>query len=97
MIPYSFHPDAEADLEGAASFYESRMEGLGRSFAAEVDCAISLIRERPDVGSPVWSTCRRVLVHRFPYSIIYKHDAGSVLIFAIAHQRRRPESWQRRT
>jgi plasmid stabilization system protein ParE len=97
LIPYSFHPDAEAEFEHAASFYESRMEGLGRSFTAEIERAISLIRERPDVGSPVWLTCRRVLVHRFPYSIIYKHDAGSVLIFTIAHQRRRPESRQRRT
>ena len=36
MIAYSFHPDADAELEEAAVFYETRMAGLGKSFAAEV-------------------------------------------------------------
>ena len=41
MIPYSFHPDADTELAEAAFFYESRMRGLGKSFAAEVDRTIS--------------------------------------------------------
>ena len=58
MIAYSFHPEAEAELEDASLFYESRMLGLGKSFAAEVERTIYLIREFPDAGSPAagsWS------------------------------------------
>jgi len=36
LIAYFFHPDAEAELEDASLFYESRMPGLGKSFAAEI-------------------------------------------------------------
>jgi hypothetical protein len=66
LISYSFHPEAEAELEDASLFYESRMLGLGKSFAAEVERTIYLIREFPDAGSPTGRTRRRVLVARFP-------------------------------
>jgi plasmid stabilization system protein ParE len=96
LIAYSFHPEAEAELEDASHFYESRMLGLGKSFAAEVERTIHLIREFPDAGSPAGLTRRRVLVARFPYSVVYRHDAGSIVIVAVAHQRRRPGYWRQR-
>ena len=43
MIPYAFHPEAEAELVDAALFYESRVDGLGRSFAAEVQRTVASI------------------------------------------------------
>ncbi len=97
MIPCSFHPDAVAELEAAAIFYESRMAGLGKSFAAEVERTIFLVREYPEAGSPMGSTRRRVLVARFPYSIVYRQDPDSIVIVAVAHQRRRPGYWRRRS
>jgi len=96
LIAYSFHPEAEAELEDASLFYESRMLGLGKSFSAEVERTIYLIREFPDAGSPAGLTRRRVLVARFPYSVVYRHDADSVVIVAVAHQRRRPGYWRQR-
>ena len=89
MIPCTFHPDAEAELDEASLFYESRMAGLGKSLAAEVERTISLVREFPDAGFEIGARCRRVLVDRFPYSVVYKHNPDSVVIVAIAHQRRR--------
>lgn len=97
MIPYTFHPDADAELEEAALFYESRMAGLGRSFAAEVERTIALLREYPDAGSAVGPKRRRVLVARFPYSIVYRQDSDAIVIVAVAHQRRRPGYWRRRS
>ena len=96
MIPYRFHPDADAELEDAALFYETRMAGLGKSFAVEVERTISLVREFPEAGSPVGQRRRRVLVARFPYSIVYRQDPDSIVIVAVAHQRRRPGYWRRR-
>ena len=96
MIPYKFHPDADAELEAASLFYESRMAGLGKSFAAEVERTIALVREFPEAGTSVGPKRRRVLVARFPYSIVYRQDPDSMVIVAVAHQRRRPGYWQRR-
>ena len=96
MISYYFHPEADAELTDATLFYESRMPGLGKSFSAEVERTITLIREFPDSGSQVWPNRRRVLVARFPYSVIYRHDPDAVVIVAVAHQRRRPAYWRSR-
>ena len=96
MIPYAFHPDADAEFEEAALFYESRMIGLGKSFAAEVERTIALVRDFPEAGSSVGRKLRRVLVARFPYSVVYRHEADSIVVVAVAHQRRRPGYWRRR-
>jgi len=96
VIPYKFHPDADVELEEAALFYESRMAGLGKSFAAEVDRTIALVRQFPEAGSPVGPKRRRVLVARYPYSIVYRQDQNAIVIVAVAHQRRRPGYWRRR-
>jgi toxin ParE1/3/4 len=96
VIFHAFHPEAEAELEDAAVFYESRMHGLGKSFAAEVERIITLIREFPDAGSPAGPSRRRVLIDRFPYAVVYRHDSDAVVILAVAHQRRRPGYWRRR-
>ena len=95
MISHSFHPEMDAELEDASLFYESRMAGLGKSFAAEVERTISLIRQFPDAGSPIGLARRRVLIARFPYSVV-RRDPDSVVILAVAHQRRRPGYWRRR-
>ena len=96
MIPHSFHPEAEAELEEASLFYESRMAGLGKFFAAEVERTIFLVREFPEAGSPIGPARRRVLVARFPYSVVYRQNPDSIVIVAVAHQRRRPGYWRRR-
>jgi plasmid stabilization system protein ParE len=96
VISYSFHPEADSELDEASVFYESRMVGLGKSFAAEIERTISLIRQFPDAGSPAGPSRRRVLVYRFPYSVVYRRDPDSIVILAVAHQRRRPGYWRRR-
>ena len=96
MIPYSFHPDAEAEFSDAVLFYESRVANLGRLFSTEVQRVISLIREYPGAGAPVRLPIRRTLVDRFPYTIVYRRDRESVLILAVAHLRQRTGYWRRR-
>jgi plasmid stabilization system protein ParE len=96
VIPYAFHPDAEAELEEASLFYESQLAGLGKSFAAEVERTFSLVRQFPEAGSPAGPTQRRVVAARFPYSIVCKQYPDKIVIVAIAHQRRRPGYWRRR-
>jgi len=36
------------------------------------------------------------MLRRFPYSIIYLHEPGSIEIIAVVHQRRDPGYWQDR-
>ena len=97
MIPYAFHPEAAAEFEEASAFYEVRMVGLGKSFAAEVERAVSHIREFPDAGSPGGISIRGALIPRFPYSLVYRVVGDAVQIVAVSHHRRRPGYWRHRT
>ncbi len=96
MIPYDFHAEAEAEFVEASVFYESRVSGLGLAFVVEVERAVNFARTNPVAGSPLGVKVRRVLVRRFPYSVIYRREADRLLILAIAHQRRRPGYWRHR-
>ncbi len=53
MIAYAFHPEAEAELGNAASFYEARLDGLGKSFIDAVERAIVLIRRYREAVLPL--------------------------------------------
>lgn len=96
MIPIQFHSEAETDFNEAASFYESRLVGLGTAFSAEVQISLGFIRAYPDAGSPIGRKLRKVVVNRFPYSVIYQRDERGIYIVAIAHHRRRPGYWKSR-
>ncbi len=97
MIPHDFHHEAEEEFVEAALFYESRVSGLGSAFVVEVERAVTFARTNPEAGSPLGEKVRRVLVRRFPYSVIYRREAERLLTLAIAHQRRRPGYWRHRT
>src|ERR1041384_4824776 len=93
---YEFRYEAEEELLESALFYDSRVKGLGESFTSEVQRAVQMIREHPDLGSPLGSKVRRVLVRRFPYSVIYRHQSDQIFVLAVAHQRRKPGYWKNR-
>jgi plasmid stabilization system protein ParE len=96
LIAYTFHPDAEAELAEAAEYYEAQRSGLGKAFSSEVTHTIALIREFPDAGTPMGASRRRMIVRRFPYSVVYRRYPDSVVIVAVAHQSRRPGYWRGR-
>ena len=83
-------------MTDAALFYESAAPSLGHDFLDDLQHAIDTVRERPELGVLIALGVRRILVRRFPFSLIYAVEAGQVVVVAVAHQRRRPEFWKGR-
>ena len=48
MKPVVFHPDAATELDHAMAYYESRRDGLGLSFQAEVERVVQLVQRHPE-------------------------------------------------
>jgi len=65
-LRYSFHPDAETELNEAIAYYNERQNGLGLEFAREVDLAIQNILSFPHAWAPLSPNTRRCLTNRFP-------------------------------
>ena len=93
---FSFHPEAEADLFGAADWYEAQEPGLGRSFALEVTSALLRILDFPDAWPGLDGEIRRCLVHRFPFGILYVVEQNDVFVLAVMHLHREPGHWKDR-
>jgi hypothetical protein len=96
VIELRLHPLAEVELAKAAGFYEARVAGLGGDLLTEVSRCFSLIRQWPESGAPCFRRYRRLLVRRFPYSVIYELLPSGAQVVAVAHQRRRPGYWRGR-
>ena len=77
----------------AAIYYDAARSGLGGDFLDDIQYAISAVCRQPEIGTNIGYGFRRVLVRRFPFSVVYFLDEGEVVVAAIAHQRRRPGYW----
>lgn len=92
----SVHPLAEQELNDTASYHNAASSGLGATFLAEAERAIRRIQLQPEAAPVVYGMVRRKLIRRFPYSVMYSVQAGTIRILAIANQKRRPFYWRGR-
>jgi hypothetical protein len=92
-------PEASAELEEAALWYDKQHPGLGLQLLNAVDATVAHIDRWPDTAPRVPELAneipaRRVPVPRFPYSIVYLMANDAIRVLAFAHQRRKPNYWR---
>lgn len=97
MLRLEVHPDVYEELEEARAWYEEHAVGLGDEFLDEVERAIATIQRAPEAWPLYAHQARRFLVHRFPFSVVYRSDAMTLQIVAITHQHRKPGYWKSRS
>ncbi len=66
-----FHPAASEEIVETTAFYENEVSGLGDRFISEVEQILELLREQPQIGQQIEKEFRRIVLARFPYSLIY--------------------------
>ena len=96
MIGYRFLYPAEEEMTEASVFYDAASSGLGNDFLDDVQQAVDSLCEYPLAGEAVAPGLRRMLLHRFPFSIVYAVETDRIVVIAIAHHGRRPGYWQSR-
>ena len=69
---------------------------LGSEFLDDVQRVVDRLRENPNLGHAVDGDLRRILLHRFPFSLLYSVETDAILVVAVAHYGRRPGYWQNR-
>jgi plasmid stabilization system protein ParE len=91
------HPAAEAEAREAWLRYRAYDPAVAGRFDNALGRAIDRIADSPNRWPSYLHGTRRLVLRRFPFAIVYRVDAERVLVLAIAHQRRRPGYWTRRT
>lgn len=97
MKPPLFRPAAAADLEEASLWYEAQRLGLGREFLDAAEDATKRAMAAPKGYALVYKDRRRVLLARFPYSLVYRLIDEQVVVVAVVHAKRNPRVWRPRT
>ncbi|MEO8002338.1 MAG: type II toxin-antitoxin system RelE/ParE family toxin [Arenimonas sp.] len=97
MMRIVFRPEARSEALAAQDWYESRALGLGLEFARAFEVALASAVRDPQAFSLVEGLCRRVLLRKFPYSLIYRADAEELVVIAVFHHRREPLALVTRT
>jgi plasmid stabilization system protein ParE len=87
---------ARAEFIEAAEYYNEKQEGLGLEFSDEVRSTIERIIQYPEAWSPISKRTRRCRTKRFPFAVIYQVRGDTLLIIAIMHLHREPQSWKSR-
>jgi len=91
-----FHLEADQELAEATAWYGARSEIAAQAFALEIDHAIRSISEAPLRWPQAKRGERRLVLDRFPYTVLYRVKADHVIVTAVAHQSRRPQYWRHR-
>ncbi|MDY6782876.1 MAG: type II toxin-antitoxin system RelE/ParE family toxin [Cyanobacteriota bacterium] len=92
-----FRQEVREELNSAYSWYESQAPGLGDEFLDCVEEGLGRIGQVPESYAIVYRDVRRAVIRRFPYAIYYRIVSSRVIITAIFHGRRDPQSWRSRT
>jgi toxin ParE1/3/4 len=102
-VRLELHPEAQAELRSAALWYDERRPGLGDEFIAEVSATLDRIGDAPE-SYPPWPptraadrVIRKAIIQRFPYVIAFEAHDRHLLVLAVAHSKRRPLYWLRRS
>jgi plasmid stabilization system protein ParE len=92
----SVQPEAEIEITEAFRWYEDKNEGLGSEFMRALEASLSSIQRNPTSYAIVHKEMRRVLLRRFPYSVIYLFDSSKIIVLACFHASRDPKQWRDR-
>ncbi len=96
MIPVEFHPEAVAELEASARYYEQQQQGLGERFLSAIDFALCGVIDSPLTWPVLDGEVRRRLSRVFPYAILYSVEPDRIFVLAVMHCHQMPGYWRSR-
>jgi plasmid stabilization system protein ParE len=95
-LPIRLLPEARAEFDNDVDRYELQQPGLGLDFVAKVRDVFRRIAANPRLHAVVYRDVRKAVVKRFPYIVLYREDAGEVIVVSVFHTSRDPADWQTR-
>jgi hypothetical protein len=102
-VRIDLHPEAGAEVRGAALWYEERRPGWGDRFVERVNDVLRRLEDTPALY-PIWPgteaavvPIRKAVLEQFPYLVAFEIHPERVLILAVAHAKRQPLYWLART
>lgn len=90
------HPAALDEADADALFYSDRSLTVALRFLDAIDASVDSITTFPETWPLHLHGTRRYVMPDFPYSVVYKAWGERLVIYAFAHDKRRPGYWKSR-
>ena len=87
-----FLPEALDDVQSAKEWYELQRDGLGDEFQLSLEACVQSIKNNPERYPKVLNQIRKGSIKRFPYYVIYLTETHKVVVLAVLHVKRSPDS-----
>lgn len=91
------HPAAVKEARRAYRWYQRRSARAAERFRLALEAAVEQISVTPERWPKYLHGTRYRLLRRFPFIVVYRIRAQHLQIVAVAHGRRKPGYWRRRT
>lgn len=88
MFELVFTKEAEHDLTEIGEWYKNIRVGLDLEFLMCIEAEIERIRKTPLVYKEYYSTIRKAVISKFPYSVYYELEETRIVVIAITHHKR---------
>ncbi len=79
------------------AWYRDRSLIAAINFESAFEQAVTRIQEAPHRWPIYFKDFRKYILRQFPFSIAYQDLPSEIVVFAVAHARRRPGYWRHRT
>ena len=86
------HPDAEEDLEKALRHYFEIDIALEIKFLKYLELTFEKIVQSPQLYPYENASTQKTLIEKFPYVVLYEKYEDIIMILAIFHTKRNPET-----
>ena len=90
MKPLKYHPAAKREIKAAHAWYARRSTPAADGFYLELLPALDRAQRQPSLYPPHVYGTQRIVLHRYPFSIIYRELLNEIQIVAVAHAKRKP-------
>ena len=88
-----YHPLFEADVIGAAAWYDARNPVIGSAFIAEVSRAVDQLIRDPERRNLVDFGVRYWPVSRFPFVVLYDLYGQDLFVLGVMHTAQESRKW----
>lgn len=92
MRPLIIKPRATGMAKEAYDWYEQQSKGLGEIFLSELNTCYKKIETQPTFYKKAKKNFRQIRLKRFPYLVVYEILKSEVVVFAVFHMSKNPNS-----
>lgn len=89
-LPVDFAADATEDVRVARRWLDEVRPGLGTALLDELDRIADLVAESPEMYERFRGECRRAVLRKFDYAMVYRVLPDQIQVVAVLHCRLDP-------